>query len=107
MTTAVIKSIYLTAGSRLTAGAKLIDLSVDLSRSITHDCPPISYFRIALREPVWLRRMMVGRGEEIAIGDALALCSSDPDEPLDGAPARALRVTIAGIVYQAAWWDQS
>lgn len=106
MTHAVIKSIYTGEGARLEPGTKFIDLSVDLSRATARDCPPISYFRIVPRERVWVRRLTVAAGDEIAIGAPIGQFSADPDGPLDTEPARALRVTIAGIVYQAEWWDQ-
>jgi hypothetical protein len=106
MTTAVIKSIYPAEGTLLDTGAKFVDMSVDLSQAMVRDCPPISYFRVALRERVWLRRLAVGPGDEVGVGDSLGQFSTEPGEALDGEPVRALRVTIAGIVYQAAWWDQ-
>lgn len=107
MTTAVVEAIYATEGTALTPGAKLLDVSVDLSKSIPHDCPPISHFRLALRERVWLRRLAIAKGDEIEVGAVLGLFSTDADEPLDGEPARALRVTVAGIVFRPDWWSDA
>lgn len=104
MTTAVIKKIYAAVGSSLTVGAKLLDLTVDLSAVVQHDCPPISHYRIALRDRVWLRRLDVAPGDEIGIGAALAHFSTELDEPLGGEPARAVRITVAGIIDHSGWW---
>jgi hypothetical protein len=104
MTTAVIKKIYASAGAALTVGAKLLDLSVDLSAVLPHDCPPVSLYRIALRDRVWLRGLDVAPGDEVGIGAALAHFSTEPDEPLGGEPARAVRITLAGIIDQSGWW---
>ena len=105
MTTAVIETVYAADGTALRPGAKLFDLSVDLSKSIPHDCPPISYFRLALREAVWLRRLVVAKGDELDVGAPLAQFSTAPDEPLEGDSARAPRVTIAGIIFRPDWWS--
>ena len=107
MTTAVVEAIYATEGAALAPGAKLLDLSVDLSKSIPHDCPPISHFRLALRERVWLRRLVVAPADELDVGAPLGLFSTAPDEPLDGDPSRALRVTVAGIVFRPDWWSDA
>jgi hypothetical protein len=37
----------------------------------------------------------------------LAIFSSEPDEPLDGAPARPLRITTAGIAHHSDMWSAS
>ncbi len=105
MTTAVIEAIYPAEGTALTMGAKLLDLSIDLSKSIPHDCPPISYFRLALRERVWLRRLLIAPKDEVEIGATVAQFSTEPNEPLDGEASRNIRVTVAGIVNHAEWWS--
>jgi hypothetical protein len=89
----------------LQPGSKLIDLKVDLSLAVAHDCPPITFHRIAVRERVWVRRILVSTGEEVPVGSALALCSTAPDEPVDEEPARALRVSIIGILLQTDLWS--
>jgi len=105
MRLAQIKAIHAPEGSSLAPGAKLFDITVDLSEAVAHDCPPISHYRLALRDRAWLRRIAVARGDEVAIGAALALFSTDEQEPLDGAPARNVRISIAGILDQSGWWD--
>ena len=108
MTTAIISKMHASADSFLPAGAKLLDLTIDLSAVSQQDCPPISHYRIALREAAWLRRLDVGAGSEPAVGVSLALFSTESDEALDAAPARGLRVTIAGIVseWKSGLWDR-
>ncbi|HEY7297262.1 MAG TPA: hypothetical protein VH684_04930 [Xanthobacteraceae bacterium] len=103
-TTAEVEVIYPSEGSLLQPGSKLIDLKIDLSLAVTHDCPPITFHRIAVRERAWLRRILVSAGDEVPVGSALALFSTAPDERIDEEPARALRVSIIGILHQADLW---
>jgi len=107
MTTAVIKTIHAEAGTALPLGAKLLDLSIDLSAMLPHDCPPVSMYRIALRDRVWLRKLAVAPGDEIAVGGVLAVFTTAPDESMDAEPDRAVRVTIAGIIDPSSWWSES
>jgi hypothetical protein len=104
MTTAVIKAVHVKEGAPLTAGGKFLDLSVDLTSYAEHDCPAISYFRIAVRERAWVRRLTICAGDEIKPGTTLAHLTTDPAEDLDAAPARAARVSVAGILFQPEWW---
>lgn len=107
MITAVVETIHATPGAALATGAKLMDVSVDLSAVAAHDCPPISHFRIVLREPATLRRLEVGVGDAVPANARVALFSTQPDEPLDGAPARGVRVTVAGILSAVDDWGSS
>jgi pyruvate/2-oxoglutarate dehydrogenase complex dihydrolipoamide acyltransferase (E2) component len=107
MTTAVIEAIYVNQGESISLGAKLLDLRVDLSAAISHDCPPISFFRLALRDRAWLRRLYVSPGNEIEVGAPLAQFSTEPNEPLDREPGRPARVSIAGILPQSDWWNEA
>ncbi len=104
MTTAVIKAVHAKEGAPLSAGGRFLDLSVDLNSYVEHDCPAISYFRMAVRERAWVRRLTVCAGDEIKPGTTLAHLSTDPDEDVDAAPTRAARVSIAGILFQPEWW---
>ncbi|MDR3418130.1 MAG: hypothetical protein P4L83_18310 [Nevskia sp.] len=104
MSTAVIGVIHATEGDAMQPGAKLLDLTVDLSAASVQDCPPVSAYRIALRDRAWLRRVCVARGDEVGVGTTLALFSTTPDEPLDASPIHAARVTIAGIVGEFDLW---
>ena len=103
MTTAVIKAVHVKEGTPLPAGGKFLDVSVDLTSYAEHDCPAISYFRIAVRERGWVRRVRIAAGDEIAPGSALAQLSTEPTEVLDDAPSRAARISVAGILYQPEW----
>lgn len=104
---AVVKTVYAAVGEELGLGAKLFDLTVDLSNAaLVHDCPPVSSYRVVLRDKVWLRRIEVTAGQTVNTGEPLALFSTEPDEPLDAEPGRAVRVTIAGVVFRAAPWDE-
>lgn len=109
MTSGVIKTVHAAEGAALSVGGKLFDVIVDLSAIAPHDCPPISLYRIALREALWLRRLAVAARDEVPVGTPLALLTTTPDEPLDDPlprpPARSPRVTIAGIVYEPEWWE--
>lgn len=105
MTVAVIRKIYAVEGAFLSMGAKLMDLSVDLSSVVPHDCPPISVYRIAMRDRVWLRRLDVSEGGSVEVGASLACFTTEADEPLAGIPGRAARITLAGILDQTNWWD--
>ncbi len=82
MSSAIVSAIHAREGDALAA----------------QDCPPISHFRVVLRERAWLRRLLVARGDEVAVGAPLAWFSTEPDEPLDAAPAREARISIAGIL---------
>jgi hypothetical protein len=84
-------------------GAKFMDVTVDLSEVVQHDCPPTCHYRMVLRDRVWLRRLAVAEGDEPQIGASLALFSTEPDEPLDGAVAREVRIAIAAILPPTSW----
>jgi hypothetical protein len=103
MTTAIVEDVYADEGAVLGVGAKLLDITVDLSAAAPHDCPPISHYRLVLREPARLRSVLVKRGDEPAVGAPLALFTTEPDEPLDAGAGRPLRVAIAAILRQSAW----
>ena len=98
MPTARIEAVHAAAGAELRFGAKLVDLTVDLSAAAEQDCPPISHYRIVLLDRGWLRDLRIARGDEIPVGATMATLSTAPDEPLEAAPARAARTSIAGIL---------
>jgi hypothetical protein len=101
MTTARIEAVHAAAGAWLAYGAKLVDLTVDLSAGAEQDCPPLSHYRIVLLDRGWLRELRIARGDEVGVGARMAMLSSTPDEPLDAAPTRAVRTSIAGIMLTA------
>lgn len=98
MSGATVECVYADAGDSLRMGGKLLDLSVDLSSAFAQECPPVSYYRLVLREPVYLRQLDVGPGQYSASSDRIALFSTDPEEPLDQDVARQVRCTVAGIL---------
>jgi len=107
MTGATVECAYATEGEGLKLGSKFLDLSVDLSSAFAQECPPISYYRIVMREPAILRQLAAKPGTVLSVGDRLALFSTDPDEPIDQAPTRAVRFTLAGILRHEGMWSGS
>jgi hypothetical protein len=107
MSAAVMECLYATPDTLLKAGDKLFDLSVDLSGGFSQYCPPISYFRVVVREKLWLRKTFVAPGASCDVGAMLALFSTEQDESFDGTPARAIRITTAGIAHHQGLWSAS
>ncbi len=101
MTRALIECVYASYGAPLAAGAKLLDISIDLGAAFVQDCPPISYYRLVLREPAWLRHLAVQPGDDIGLVELIARFSSDQDEPQDGPVSRPLRIATASIMHHA------
>lgn len=99
MTGATIECVYAEAGDALKMGSKLVDLSIDLSSAFAQECPPVSYYRIVAREAAFLRKIEVRPGSLAGVDTLIALFSTSCDEPLDEAPARGLRTTVAGIMH--------
>jgi hypothetical protein len=97
MTEASIERRYAQPGDALGIGTRLLDLRVDLSSSFSQDCPPISFYRIVLRERAYLRELLIGDGAPCPVGELIAIFSTEPDEATHGAVARAIRVATAGI----------
>ena len=93
-----VEAIHVRVGDQLLIGARLLDLVVDLSAAAPHDCPPRSHYSLAVRDKVWVRRLDVAPGDEPEVGASLGLFSTEPDEPVDGAPAREIRVAIVGVI---------
>jgi len=103
MTAATIMRVHVGTGTALAPGAKLMDVRLDLSDAFPQDCPPISYYRLVLRERAWLRHLAAPPGADVPPGFVLALFSTEAEEPLAGAPARAVRLATAGILWQPDW----
>jgi hypothetical protein len=105
-TSVKIEKVFATVGQFLQPGAKICDLRIDLSAVAAHDCPPVSFFRIAFRDRAWLRQVSVVDGDIREVGAELALFSTARDEAIDFIPVRSARFTAAGIIHQSALWDQ-
>jgi hypothetical protein len=101
MTDAVIGPLHATLGQKLAVSSALMELTVDLSDIYLHDCPPVSHFRVVMREAVWLREWRVAQGARADVGGVLALFSTTEDEPLETPPSREVRVMIAGVAAPA------
>lgn len=103
MSTAIIEAVFAHEGDELAVGAKLFDLTVDLSLAAPHDCPPITHYRVVTRERAWLRRLCVQGRDEPVVGAPLALLATEADEPVDATTSRPARFAIAAIMHQAVW----
>jgi pyruvate/2-oxoglutarate dehydrogenase complex dihydrolipoamide acyltransferase (E2) component len=104
VTSVRIETIHAAAGARLAVGARIVDVSVDLSDLYAQDCPPISFHRIVLREALWLRRLLVAPGRFIEPGACIAILADDAAEAPDGDIARPVRIMTAGITHQPEMW---
>ncbi|HJQ16711.1 MAG TPA: hypothetical protein VJ859_06890 [Allosphingosinicella sp.] len=101
--TVEISRVCAAPGVRLDVGDPLFDLQVDLTAGEWMDCPAVSTVRITMREPVWLRDILVRPGQTVEEHAPLARLSVDPDE-IGGGPARPARINVATIVDQSDWW---
>jgi hypothetical protein len=104
MSSARIECVYAEPGTELRNGSKLFDLGVDLSSAFAQECPPISFFRIVMREPAFLRRLNVDRGRLCQLGEEVALFSSEAEEHLSAEPVRDIRFAVAGIIHHEGMW---
>ncbi len=105
MVSARIETLYATPGTELAVGAKIADISVDLSDVFPQDCPPTSYHRIVLREKLWLRQVLVTAGQYCAPGFCIAIFGNTALEPLESGIARPVRVMVAGIFFHPDMWS--
>jgi hypothetical protein len=101
---ATIECLHAQSGTELRNGSKLLDLSVDLSSAYAQDCPPISFFRIVLREQAWLRSLSVSQGQYCRLGELIAVLSTTAEDDLRQPAARPIRTTLAGIIYHEGMW---
>ncbi len=104
MSVALVECVYAAPGASLKAGDKLLDLRIDLTDTFAQDCPPVSFYRIILRENAVLRECRLGAGSPCKPGDLIAVLSTRGDEPADQPPQRSLRFATAGIVHHPAMW---
>jgi hypothetical protein len=68
VSSATIEAIHVREGQYLTPGMKILDLKIDMSAVAAHDCPPVSFYRVAFRDRAWLRRLGITRGETSEAG---------------------------------------
>lgn len=107
MTGARIECLHAEPGDALKSGVKLLDLGVDLSSAFAQECPPVSFFRVVIRESLILRAFVRARGDLCPVGETVALFSNDPDEDVAAPPARLIRFATAGIVSHDGLWTGS
>ena len=98
MTIGTVSRVLVAPGGELPAGTPLMDVRVDLSNAAAHDCPPVSYFRIVLRDAGVLRTLTAQPGSEVAPGERIGLMTSTGDESTSGEPSRPARVTTVGVL---------
>ncbi len=99
MSAATVECLYVEPGEAVKMGSKLADLRVDLSSAFAQECPPVSYYRIVLRERAFVRSISATPGDLLEVDAPFVLFSTDPDEPLDPPATRPMRTTIAGIMH--------
>jgi hypothetical protein len=104
MTGGTVECVYAKPGELLKMGSKLLDVSIDLSSAFAQECPPVSFFRVVLRETALLRELSVVPGQHCRVGDILAIFSSDADENIRVSGPRAVRTTIASIMHHDDMW---
>lgn len=104
MNGATLECLYAKPGDLLKVGSKLFDISVDLSSAFAQECPPVSFFRVVMRETAWLRKIDREPGGFASLGDVIAVLSTEPDEPIAAPNARVVRTTVAGIVHHDGMW---
>jgi hypothetical protein len=104
MSEALMECLYTAPGSALKTGDKLFDVSVDLSNNFSQDCPPVSFFRIIIREAAVLRDLRVSRGQPCKVGELIAVFSTATDEATDQPPQRGIRFATAGIIHHSEMW---
>ena len=105
MSEAVIECVFAAPGSEVKVGAKLLDVSVDLSSAFAQECPPISFFRIIGRETMVLRESCVFPGQRCKLGELVMVFSTTADEVIDPAAAqRGIRFATAGIIHHSQMW---
>jgi hypothetical protein len=106
MTLATVEAIHVAPGAPLKVGDKLMDLSVDLGGAFLQNCPPISYYRLVLREAAVLRRLCVSLGDRPEAGAALAEFGQSAEADGGGPADREVRIAIAGILPGPWMWSE-
>ena len=99
MTDGKIYSILAEEGTQIRVGGALLEIAVDLSNVVAHDCPPIFLYRVFLREAAWLRKLLVKRDDLASVGAPLAVLTTTANEPLEEHAKRPIRVSVAGVLW--------
>lgn len=94
-----IMAIHAQPGQALQRGAALVDIEVNLGGGETHDCPPVSHYRLHTREAATVLAWRVAVGDKLepqAILAEMALASNTETAHASG--PQALRLSVVGIV---------
>lgn len=102
-----IDAVYPAAGDTLEAGARLFDFTVGLDAASEFDCPPVTSYRMILREAARVRRLDAEPGQMLAAGAVLGLLVSGDGAGQDVGegeePQRGARVSVAAILRSLDW----
>jgi hypothetical protein len=101
---AEVHAVHCSAGEELKRGGKILDLKVDLSSVFEHDCPPVSFYRLAACNRLWVRDVSAKVGATALVGETLVLCSTTPDEDLNTSQQQPARVSVIAILGHADIW---
>ena len=107
MSGATIECVHAKLGDPVKMGSKLVDFSVDLTSAFAQECPPISFFRVVLREAAWLRKFDIEPGRFSQLDEVIAVFSTDENEDIARSAARQIRTTVAGIAHHESMWTGS
>ncbi len=105
MSVALLEAVYGEPGQQMKSGERLFDVTIDLGGAFLQNCPPISHYRLVLRERAALRRVLAKPGDEIEAGACLAIFTTEPGESDEGAVVRPLRVATAAILAHPGMWS--
>lgn len=97
MAHACIDAVMVQPDTKIRVGQAILELTVDLSDQFTHDCPPVSHYRLCASEAAWVRQLSISAGEKVPVGALIGMFSKTADEDVDSTAARALRTTIVGV----------
>lgn len=91
---ATIGKLHVRPGAEVPRGGALLDITVTLGGTASHDCPPITHLRLHSREAARLLRWHAAPGETVPGGALIAVLEGGVPAAAD----RALRFTLAGII---------
>jgi hypothetical protein len=99
-----LSKLLVAEGQRVEPGDPLLDLIIDLSGGIDRDCPPISTCRLVSLEGLWVRKIMVGPGAGLGVGETIALLATEQHSAAEP-PLRPARVTQVAVLQAPDWWE--
>jgi hypothetical protein len=105
MSLALVESVHGEAGRPMKSGEKVFDVTVDLGGVLVQNCPPISHYRLVLREGAVLARVLAIPGEEVEAGACLAVFTTEAEEVAEGPVERPVRIAAAAILSHLGMWS--